>query len=610
MVIISLFFVHLGAPLYHLLSDGWEDGLPIPGTTEYRTWLPDWMKLCSKGPWVVKVPPLARSICTPLDYSAWCYFLQGEANRELAYFFLKGISQGFRVGFNYDACVIYPATKNLQCAYDHPQVVEDYLHSEVTTSRVAGPFCEAAISEIHTSRFGVIPKNHQQDKWRLIVDLSHPKHHSINDGVPSSLCSIQYITIDDAVQKIIDWGPGTQMAKIDIKSAFRLIPVHPADRHLLGMKWKEYTFIDTCLPFGLRSAPKLFNVLADLLTGVLTRQGVTFVLHYLDDFLTLGPSASNICQQNLSIIQKVCASLGIPLALEKVEGPSTILTFLGITLDTINMEARLPEDKLIRIRQLITSWLNRKKPTKCEILSLVGLLQHATKIIRCGRTFVSRMYSTAAKVKELDYYTRLNKEFRSDLCWWHAFMSNWNGLSLMRLQSTMTPSDVYIQTDASGTWGCGAYFSGKWFQLQWSSDWLSSTIMAKEMVPIMLSCAVWDPKLSRKSVCFQCDNSSVVAALTKGSAKELTVMHLLRSLWFFVAYYDIHLIATHIPGVANLTADCLSRCQMQLFFTINPQTSMEPTPLPPSLLQIIVPPGMDWTSPHFHQLFTTIIKKD
>ena len=127
------------------------------------------------------------------------------------------------------------------------------------------------------------------------------------------------------------------------------------------MKWKEYTFIDTCLPFGLRSAPKLFNVLADLLTGVLTRQGTSFILHYLDGFLTLGPPASNTCEQNLSTIRKVCASLGIPLALEKVEGPSTALTFLGITLDTINMEARLPEVKLTRIMQLITSWLNERR---------------------------------------------------------------------------------------------------------------------------------------------------------------------------------------------------------------------------------------------------------
>jgi len=81
------------------------------------------------------------------------------------------------------------------------------------------------------------------------------------------------------------------------------------------------------------------------------------------------------------------------------------------------MEARLPVEKLLRIKQM-TTWLDKKNATKREILSLVGLLQHATKVVRCGCTFVSRMYFTAAKVKELDYYTRLNKDFKSDLCWW------------------------------------------------------------------------------------------------------------------------------------------------------------------------------------------------
>ena len=102
-------------------------------------------------------------------------------------------------------------------------------------------------------------------------------------------------------------------------------------------------------------------------------------------------------------MQKVCASLGTPLALEKVKGPSTSLTFLGIKLDNNNMEASLQKEKLTKMRQLIMSWLSRKKATKQEILSLVGLLQHSTKIIRCGRSFVSQMYFTAAKV---DYYTR------------------------------------------------------------------------------------------------------------------------------------------------------------------------------------------------------------
>ena len=158
------------------------------------------------------------------------------------------------------------------------------------------------------------------------------------------------------------------------------------------MRWKQQLYIDTCLPFGLRSAPKLFNVLADLLLWILEQQGVSPIMHYLDNFLTLAPPDSMTCQRNLDIIKSVCLHLGVPLAFEKVKGPSTSLTFLGIVLDTVRMEARLPTDKLCRIRHQVKAWLTRKKATKRQILSLVGLLQHATKVVCPGCNFLSRMY--------------------------------------------------------------------------------------------------------------------------------------------------------------------------------------------------------------------------
>ena len=70
------------------------------------------------------------------------------------------------------------------------------------------------------------------------------------------------------------------------------------------------------------------------------------VHHYLDDFLTLGLPDTNICQANLESVKHICQLLGVPLALEKVKGPSIQLTFLGITLDIIHMEARLSNDKI------------------------------------------------------------------------------------------------------------------------------------------------------------------------------------------------------------------------------------------------------------------------
>ena len=366
--------------------------------------------------------------------------------------------------------------------------------------------------------------------------------------------------------------------------------------------------IDTCLPFGLRSAPKLFNNMADLLAWILKNQGVSYLIHYLDDFLTVGPAGSPECQHNLYIIIQVCKALGVPLALEKVAGPTMVLDFLGILLDTIRMEARLPDEKLDRVRQRVREWLGKNNATKREILSLVGLLQHAAKVVRPGRTFVQRMYSTAMKVRELDYFTRLNRDFRSDLHWWHTFLQDWNGASLLQPTSVAHP-DMILQTDASGSWGCAAVFETKWFQWQWSEDWSPVVIMVKELVPIMLACAVWGPQMARKTVLFQCDNMGVVAAVQKGACKEQHAMHLLRWLWFFTAYYDIAISIEHIAGVRNCAADHLSRNNMQAFFLSVPQASLLPTPLPLELTEIALGSNPDWTSPAFKRQFSSIISK-
>jgi len=84
------------------------------------------------------------------------------------------------------------------------------------------------------------------------------------------------VTIDDAILKILQYGrdtPCTLLAKFDIQSAFRLLPVHPVDRPT----WGEHIYIDHCIPFGLRSAPKLFNILADLLAWIAQNAGVSYL---------------------------------------------------------------------------------------------------------------------------------------------------------------------------------------------------------------------------------------------------------------------------------------------------------------------------------------------
>ena len=98
------------------------------------------------------------------------------------------------------------------------------------------------------------------------------------------------------------------------------------------------------LPFGLRSAPKIFNAVADTLHWHLAQGGIRYLYHYLDDFIIVAPPQSSHCQQDLTLLQQECSRLGVPIAAHKKEGPSTCLVFLGIENDTAVGELRLPED--------------------------------------------------------------------------------------------------------------------------------------------------------------------------------------------------------------------------------------------------------------------------
>ena len=80
----------------------------------------------------------------------------------------------------------------------------------------------------------------------------------MNDGISRSLCSLQYVSIEDIVNKIEKMGRGALLAKVDLKEAYRMVSVHPQDRPLLGVEWEGRVYVNTALPFGLWSAPKIF----------------------------------------------------------------------------------------------------------------------------------------------------------------------------------------------------------------------------------------------------------------------------------------------------------------------------------------------------------------
>jgi len=182
-----------------------------------------------------------------------------------------------------------------------PQVVSNYLEEVLTLNRIVElpPGQAKKLDGLQCSPFGVIPKKHKPGKWRLIVDLSSPEHFSVNDGIAKELCSLTYTSVDDVVACVLKAGKGALLAKMDIKQAYRNIPVHPDDRPLLGMKWQGRVFVDKTLPFGLRSAPLIFSAVADALQWIMQRRGIKDLFHYIDDFITVGGPGSSECASNV-----------------------------------------------------------------------------------------------------------------------------------------------------------------------------------------------------------------------------------------------------------------------------------------------------------------------
>lgn len=153
-----------------------------------------------------------------------------------------------------------------------------------------------------------------------------PSGHSVNDD---AISKVSYALIDQVVATAQGLGKGCLFAKLDLKEAYRVVPVHSSDQHLLAVQWEGVTYIDKALVFELRSAPKLFSSLMDAMMWFLHEWGVSAALHYLDDFLLVGSPGSTVCAQSLSTTLVFCDELGFHVAWEKTEGPSTVLTFSG-----------------------------------------------------------------------------------------------------------------------------------------------------------------------------------------------------------------------------------------------------------------------------------------
>ena len=257
-------------------------------------------------------------------------------------FLVEGFKKGFPL-FSVGQSIHYESP-NLLSARGQPQVADQKVAKELDAHRLAGPFETPPFPVFRVSPLGIVPKETPGD-FRMIHHLSYPKGKSVNDGISREHSSVHYANIDKAMRRIKHSGVGSYLAKTDVKSAFHILPVDPQDYHLLGLKWKDQYYYDKCMPMGCASSCKTFESFSMAVEWIVQENlGIANLLR-LDDFLLIQLTEDQ-CSKSLHLFLDLCDYLGIPMAPEKTCGPSTILTFAGIELDTIRCESHFAEDKL------------------------------------------------------------------------------------------------------------------------------------------------------------------------------------------------------------------------------------------------------------------------
>ena len=350
-------------------------------------------------------------------------------------------------------CVNYNSILEKDCKLKMDKIVRRELSESMISEVNFIPHC------IHS--LGAVPK--PDGGIRPITDCSRPEGRSVNSHCGSLFKEFGYKSVDDVV-RLLTWG--NFMSVVDIKSAYRAVPIRENHRKYMGFKWNldgvSRTFVDNRLSFGLRLGPQYFQYISNFVHEILLYNYKIESVNYLDDFIAVCKSYDSCLLAQNSMLM-VLRGLGFHVAYDKVSPPSTCTTYLGVEIDSVTMELRLPESKLKKLKGLLEMYVSRKKISKKDLESLGGLLSHCAHLVRGGRTFCRRLYNLYKEVcvKNLKFIT-MTPEVKSDLNWWRVFCVSFNGIAQinnvnypypMVFDSSFKGFGVFLDKDwVAGTW--------------------------------------------------------------------------------------------------------------------------------------------------------------
>ena len=222
-------------------------------------------------------------------------------------------------------------------------------------------------------------------------------------------------------------------------------------------------------------------------------------------------------------------------------------------------------------------WSRRRSCRKQELLSLIGKLSFAAKVVKPGRMFLRRLIQLSTTVSNINHHIYLNKEAQADIAWWSHFIVSWNGVSLIQ-EPYIDSSKMRLFTDASNI-GFGAVYGDYWFSCPWPQKFIPMHINIKEMFAVLAAIFTWGHHWHNKQIVLFSDNTTVCNVWLSTTSKDSDLMFYIRHLFLFSAKRNINLLIKHVPGVVNIDADFLSRLQVAAFKNHHHTALTEPSPI-------------------------------
>ena len=456
-----------------------------------------------------------NSIKTPVNAEKLRQYLQeakyptGEIN-----YLYSGFTEGFRIQYKGRQDVNQTAP-NLKLIVGDKVDLWNKIMKEVREGRYAGPYEKVPFKHYIQSPLGLVSKV-GGDGMRLIFHLSYPRlksknpseQRSVNANTPPELCTVEYPTIERAIELCLKMGIACGLAKSDLKSAFRILGIHPDDWPWLVMMaispldGRKYFFVDKCLPFGAAISCAIFQRFSNALAHIIEFKTGRFNINYLDDFLFIAYMIE-VCNSDLNIFLKVCQEICFPVSPEKTEAATTLITFLGYLLDTKRQLVYVPRSKIQRALDMINTILEKGKTTQKEAQKLCGLLNFFGKCIVPGRAFTRRLYTLTKKVAKPHHHITLKKENKMDLTTWSLFLQHPAAFSrpFADFSDEVVDIDMYTDSSRSESLGCGGFSGRSWFSMQWDREFIelfNPSIAYLELYAVTIAVLNWIHRYQNK----------------------------------------------------------------------------------------------------------------